>query len=507
MTAAVSGAEVMDKNLSPYNLLEENWIPVLGTDGSYCRLSIKGTLMQSGRIRQIATSNPMDRLAIFRFLLALLYWCQGNPPPDMDAGLCRDGFPVDWFAKLDDDRECFNLLGEGGRFYQYRKEGDKPLSVNYLLQEVPTGTNMWHFRHSTDGVNGLCRACCAMGLLRLPVFSTSGGKGKSPGINAKPPVYVVPLGETLRDTLRLAWKPVTNLGKPCWLQPSLPLPNRGELPLLTGLTWLPRRVWLEDRSAPESECISCGRREGLIRRCVFAGLGTSKAPGRTWCDPHVVYVQKGNDLMPFQTADALVARDAAAGHWAALLAAVLRDARFTAKLAQGIPAMAEGGFNVRLWIVAFSTVRNDKYLEAAETCLPVPQQALLSGTSDEAVRLEQWHGLRNGLARTLTRRLEETRGQTASRENLIVESLASAIRPHVEGRVVAKAGELLSGGIEVWQRAAREYEPMMNLIAGPLAPGYTTKALLRRRRIAGTIPSLQTEPAARKSRRKQREDQ
>ena len=36
--------------------------------------------LKQARIRQIAASNPMDRMAILRFLLALLYWCKGNPP-------------------------------------------------------------------------------------------------------------------------------------------------------------------------------------------------------------------------------------------------------------------------------------------------------------------------------------------------------------------------------------------------------------------------------------------
>ena len=74
-----------------------------------------------------------------------------------------DSFPSDWFTKLNDKTNSFNLLGEGKRFYQ-RKPGSgksEKLSANYLIQEVPTGTNFWHFRHSTDRTDGLCPACCA----------------------------------------------------------------------------------------------------------------------------------------------------------------------------------------------------------------------------------------------------------------------------------------------------------------------------------------------------------
>ena len=44
-----------------YNLLDEEWIPVLYRDGRWKRLGIRKVLEDAGRIRQIAASNPMDR--------------------------------------------------------------------------------------------------------------------------------------------------------------------------------------------------------------------------------------------------------------------------------------------------------------------------------------------------------------------------------------------------------------------------------------------------------------
>ncbi|MEW6034890.1 MAG: type I-E CRISPR-associated protein Cse1/CasA, partial [Chloroflexota bacterium] len=86
-----------------YNLLEEPWIPVLWSDGRLSHAGIKEALTQADRIRQVAASNPMDRVAIFRFLLALLYWCKGNPPTGVDA-TPSDSFPHDWFSRLDENR-------------------------------------------------------------------------------------------------------------------------------------------------------------------------------------------------------------------------------------------------------------------------------------------------------------------------------------------------------------------------------------------------------------------
>lgn len=229
-----------------YNLLDEKWIPVLYHDGTWERVGIRKAFADADKIRQIAASNPMDRVAILRFLLALLYWCKGSPPDTKNAS-SSGSFPSEWFSKLDDNKECFNLLGEGKRFYQYHGAGEAKnteLAANYLVHEIPTGTNKWHFRHATDEVDGLCPACCTMGLLRLPLFATSGGRGKPPGVNSKPPVYVIPLGVSLAATLRLSWLKVSCLGTPAWETPEMKLPREGAVALLMGLTWLPRRVWL-----------------------------------------------------------------------------------------------------------------------------------------------------------------------------------------------------------------------------------------------------------------------
>ncbi|MDP8239698.1 MAG: type I-E CRISPR-associated protein Cse1/CasA [Candidatus Hatepunaea meridiana] len=45
-----------------YNLLEENWIPVLYHNGDWKRVGIRRALEDAGNIRQIAASNPMDRV-------------------------------------------------------------------------------------------------------------------------------------------------------------------------------------------------------------------------------------------------------------------------------------------------------------------------------------------------------------------------------------------------------------------------------------------------------------
>ncbi|MBI3581746.1 MAG: type I-E CRISPR-associated protein Cse1/CasA, partial [Nitrospinae bacterium] len=252
-----------------FNLLEERWIPVLLSNGTVCRVGIKEALTQAHKIRQIAASNPMDRVAITRFLLALLYWCKGNPqykPPD-------NLFPPDWFKKLDDNYDCFDLLGEGKRFYQDRTVR-RSQAITQLIQEVPSGNNFWHFRHSTDYKDGMCPACCTMGLLRLPLFSVSGLSGPGEpnlmaGINGVPPVYVVPWGNSLFSTLLVNWTTCTNIGEPSWIQPSPIQSHNDVVPILNGLTLPSRRVLLHDPVNGSALCIRCGEKTATILNCGF----------------------------------------------------------------------------------------------------------------------------------------------------------------------------------------------------------------------------------------------
>ena len=47
-----------------FNLLDEPWIPVLYADGRAERVGIRTALTNARAIRQIAASNPMDRVAL-----------------------------------------------------------------------------------------------------------------------------------------------------------------------------------------------------------------------------------------------------------------------------------------------------------------------------------------------------------------------------------------------------------------------------------------------------------
>ncbi len=460
---AVSAASTMGAQQC-FNLIDAPWIPVLWSNGTAERVGIKRALTQAHEIRQLASCNPMDNVGLLRFLLAVLYWCKGNPP-DGNTGIARDPFPSEWFDKLEQYRHCFNLLGDGRRFYQVHGSGrHKSLSANYLMHEIPTGTNAWHFRHSTDRFEGLCPACCAMGLVRLPVFATSGGRGKPPGINRKPPLYVFHVGPSLAATLRLSWRKVENLGQAAWEDPEVRLPQAGDVSILTGLTWLPRRVWLDDPAEPEAPCIACGTKTRLIRCCVFEGIGSKRSNTTSnWRDPHVLYEYRGQIPTALYADDALAAPDKASRQWAKILAELLPNVDSCA---------------IAACVVAFATVQNDKYLEAKEWYIRIPHRRLDENCRDV---LKQWfkHNPR------LPGQLRPSNNKTP----LEIKAALSAMRQQVDSAVCARVSQLLCGGAKAWKDARAQYEPMLRSIASSVAPGVTTAALQRRRTLVRAAAS------------------
>lgn len=458
----------MNQKTKNFNLLDEEWIPVLYRDGKRERVGIRKALEDAGKIRQIAASNPMDRVAILRFLLALLYWCKGNPPTNMDI-VSNGEFPSEWFSKLDAHKDCFNLLGEGKRFYQDR-DAHRPRAVTDLLQEIPSGNNFWHLRHSIDKKDGLCLACCAVGLLRLPLFSVSGLSGPGEpnlmaGINGVPPIYVVPLGAFLLETLTASWSPCMKPGVPAWVNPRVCTEPGKDVPVLLGLTLLSRRVFLHEPDKQADKCIGCGAKGmPIILTCEFQTAGRQE--NELWNDPHVVYRKETKRK-------ALRAQDLTKPG----------TFRMDRPWPDVITHTVETNRPAVLLIVGFAT-NKAKNIDVWERTLELPSLESVRKTAVD--KIKKWQKEGKGLAR----KMRPPGKTTPSRKHVEIASVVAAIRPHVEDRVSAKAGDLLAGGDEGWEQAEEEYRSMMEVVARSLSPGFTTGALQWRKQIAGAVPDM-----------------
>lgn len=451
-------------NSPTFNLLDEPWIPVLYHDGRWERVGILRAFQDAKRIRQIAASNPMDNVATLRLLIAVVYWCCGNPREGLESAPASDSY-TDCVSKLEENRECFNLLGNGERFYQDRAAQRKRATTD-LMQEIPTGNNFWHFRHSTDFQEGLCLPCCALGLLRLPLFSVSGLPDLKAGINGTPPIYVVPLGSSLSETLLLNWIPIESIGEPSWTHPKAGSSQDKPVPMLTGLTMLSRRVRLHDPIHTSSKCIGCGApTDSQVVTCEFQSAGEQKS--ELWNDPHVIYTKsvprkasKAQDL-------------SAAGSfkmdrpWTYLLKSLMDSGK-----------IAPCTKPTTLLIVGFATDKA-KNIDVWQREVTVPSNE----TVDEAAvaRVLKWH--KEGL------RLEKRIGRWEKQRTAAVAS----VRPDVEHRVSTRIGSLILSADEAWCETAAEYRPVMNLLASSLYPGFTVRASRQRKEVSRVTPYMRSD--------------
>ena len=293
-----------------FNVLTDFRFPVVMTNGTIGKVNPVQALRQAHQIREIATSSPLDRFAVFRFLLALLYWCEGFPQTSNESDNDQS-FPEDWFAKLDDNPQGFDLLGDGPRFYQFPQNNpSEKKPAGYLIHEIPTGNNQDHFRHVVDIDYGLCHTCCVFGLLRLPPFAVGGGiSHKSPdigkkiyyqsGINKKPPVYAYTVGQTLASTLRSSWYPVDHPGIALWEHHGKHYPKKNvpkKEGILTGLTHIPHAYWLLE-PIDVGKCFQCGKRyaNGIVPYIIRQQREDVLSWDLDWWekgsnDPHVIVI-------------------------------------------------------------------------------------------------------------------------------------------------------------------------------------------------------------------------
>lgn len=281
-----------------FNLLSEPWIPILRSDGRFQRLGILQTLTEAASIRQIAASNPMDNVALLRFLLAVLLWCSPElSENDRQALRDADGIPADWLKKLGDNKDKFKLLGDGERFYQDQAVENNARPVGDLLFEFPTETKIAHFRHVRDKEYGLCPVCCVLGIIRFCAFANAyGGDKYKSAANGPTPAYALRQGATLLETLLLNLPKDTGMTREApWMTHEAPA--KDQLDFLTVFAWRSRRLWLGDPGA-EGECAYCGSTEHLFRQIAFTGnwkppFETTGTQKKFWdADPHLILVDK-----------------------------------------------------------------------------------------------------------------------------------------------------------------------------------------------------------------------
>jgi len=302
-----------------FDLWTEPWITLERPDSSVERLGLEQTLLRAHEFRNIYEPSPLVVVGIHRLLVAML---QSALNPHKNAELKKlwaaGQFPakaIRGFGKQYAER--FDLFSEDAPFLQSADlplqpaKGDKTKTVAYLATELPSGTAVTHYHHGSEDTQVFCPTCAASGLVIIPAFATSGGAGIKPSINGVPPIYVLPGGKSLFESLaaslvtpeyqpRVASKKSDNAW---WVRRPIVKKSHEvrEVGYLHSLTFPARRVRLHPEQLGMA-CSRCGQvSEWGVRTMIFE-MGESRSKEAAfWLDPFAAYrIQEAKPPTPIR---------------------------------------------------------------------------------------------------------------------------------------------------------------------------------------------------------------
>ena len=290
-----------------FNLWNQPWIALERPDGAVERRGIEGAILESHEFTTVYEVTPLAVAAIHRLLVAVV---QAALRPERNAdleGLWSSGrFPAERVRAFGDQyRHRFDVFSEEEPFLQTADlprrptEDTKTKSVAYLSVDIPAGTAVTHYRHGPEDEQAFCPVCVAAGLVCIPAFATSGGKGIRPSINGVPPIYVLPGGNTLFESLAAslltpAYQPAmaSRAKDDAWWERSPVVPRYAEVRevgYLHSLTFPARRVRLHPERLGR-RCTRCGwNAEWLVRTMIFEMGESRPKSAELWLDPFAAY--------------------------------------------------------------------------------------------------------------------------------------------------------------------------------------------------------------------------
>lgn len=295
------------ESIPTFNLWTEPWITLERPDGGIERQGIEQTLLRAHEFAFIYEPSPLVVVGIHRLLTAILQDAIApRRPPDLKKLWQAGQFPAEVVREFGGQYAGrFDLFSPDVPFLQSADlplqpgKRDKTKSVVYLTPEMPAGTGVTHYRHGAQDAHFFCPACVAGGLVAMPAFATSGGAGIKPSINGVPPIYVLPGGRSLFESLCSSlllprYQPrVASLEDDAAWWVRQPIVERRhevhKVGYLHSLTFPARRVRLHPEQA-HAPCTRCGQAaEWGVRTMVFQ-MGESRPKDAPfWFDPFAAY--------------------------------------------------------------------------------------------------------------------------------------------------------------------------------------------------------------------------
>lgn len=244
-----------------FDLIDQPWLPCIWLDGRAESLSLRQTLQEAHRIRELAGDSPLTAVALHRLLLALLHRVYGPSSYEAWGELWE---AKQWHADalsayLERWRDRFDLFHPERPFYQAADARVRPKSVISLMHDVASGNNPVFFDHHTEaGGITLDASEAARAVVTAQCYGLSGPCDPSQKLYftdgaAARGIHFLVEGDSLFETLMLNLlrypddevMPTRDKDCPAWEMDDPFQPER-ETPLgyLDYLTWQNRRILL-----------------------------------------------------------------------------------------------------------------------------------------------------------------------------------------------------------------------------------------------------------------------
>lgn len=297
----------MNEILASYNLWDQAWIDLESTDGQLTRHSIESALLTASDHRAIHDSSPLVAAGVHRLLTAILQDCLNPRSVGEVARIarseCFDAARVKAFG--DEFRHRFDLFSADEPFFQSADlppqagRSSQRTTVMRLVPESPSGTEITHFRHGFQDNQVLCPICAGRALTAIPAFAAAGGAGIKPSINGVPPIYLLPAGQSLLQSLAASllapsFQPPTPASGVdlAWWRRTPVIKHKAdvhEVGYLHSLTFAARRIRLHPEPIPQ-DCARCGERHEFAVRTMVFQMGESRPKDAAfWFDPFASY--------------------------------------------------------------------------------------------------------------------------------------------------------------------------------------------------------------------------
>jgi CRISPR type I-E-associated protein CasA/Cse1 len=375
-----------------FNLLTEPWLPVVTTKAQKKLLSLNEFLKSAHELERFDFPLPGLETAVIRFLVAIIY-IVGAPKDKKEweewynAGKFSDSFT----KELQTYKDKLDLFSKTEPFMQEVSLKDSleiELDGIYrLIHYFPYDTNQTHWMHrfsSKENKEGvLSPVSLAWGLLLYNASAYSGGSGYKPGINGKPPNYVLLNGESLfftllfnlhydRFILDLAENKknikINSIGFPTKIKGEVLASN---INLQTGLLWNSRQLlFIPEANKDNEKCsITSTTSTIIIKGFIMKPQSMSLKKGQYWSDPHVVRIDLGSKGQKNlnESGTLPIWRD----YPSLLLTAGFKDEKRKANIFPPLNVQQISQFrnlknNFRIQLFSFSTVNNAKINQIKE---------------------------------------------------------------------------------------------------------------------------------------------